>query len=72
MKFVTVCFFLFSTMFVISIMNNLPYCWISGFQKAKPDEQLFKPCAVLDKLVLEGKLGVKTGQGFYSYDKNKK
>ena len=49
------------------------YCnWISGFHKADPDETLFEPCELLDKLVADGKLGRKAGQGFYSYDKNKK
>jgi len=51
-------------------------CWvcviIAGFCKADPEESLFEPCALLDQLVAEGKLGTKTGQGFYSYDKNKK
>ena len=46
--------------------------WISGFRNADPGESLFEPCALLDKLIAEGKLGLKTGQGFYSYDKNKK
>jgi len=45
---------------------------IAGFHKADPEESLFEPCALLDRLVAEGKLGTKTGQGFYSYDKNKK
>ena len=45
---------------------------ISGFHKAIPEETLFKPCTHLDKLVSEGKLGMKTGEGFYTYEKKKK
>lgn len=55
-----------------AISVQVCYCWISGFHKADPEEPLFKPCPLLDKLVAEGKLGRKTGQGFYSYDKDKK
>jgi len=32
-----------------------------------PDEPLFKPVHVIDELVAEGKLGVKSGEGFHSY-----
>lgn len=42
---------------------------LDGFRTADPEESLFRPCTLLDKLVSEGKLGMKTGQGFYTYKK---
>lgn len=40
-----------------------------GWHKEFPDVEAFKPSPLLEKLVSEGKLGVKTGEGFYSYKK---
>lgn len=40
---------------------------VDGWHKKYPDEPLFKPSPLLSKLVKEGKLGVKSGEGFYSY-----
>jgi len=42
---------------------------LAGWNERFPDNILFKPIPLLNKLVEEGKLGVKTGQGFYKYDK---
>ncbi|XP_049267623.1 hydroxyacyl-coenzyme A dehydrogenase, mitochondrial-like [Rhipicephalus sanguineus] len=42
---------------------------IDGWHKRFPDNPLFKPSPYLDKLVQEGKLGVKTGEGFYKHGK---
>ncbi|KAM3957516.1 3-hydroxyacyl-CoA dehydrogenase [Aphomia sociella] len=42
---------------------------LDGWHKKFPDQPLFNPIPLLDKLVAEGKLGVKTGEGFYKYDK---
>ena len=42
---------------------------IDGWHKNYPDNPLFNPSPMLDKLVAEGKLGMKTGEGFYKYEK---
>lgn len=43
-----------------------------GWRKRFPDNPLYKPSPIVEKLVEEGKLGVKTGEGFYKYDKESK
>lgn len=40
-----------------------------GWAEKFPDNPLFKPVATLNRLVEEGKLGMKTGEGFYKYSK---
>lgn len=42
---------------------------LDGWHKKYPQEALFNPIPLLNRLVSEGKLGVKTGEGFYKYDK---
>jgi 3-hydroxyacyl-CoA dehydrogenase len=40
-----------------------------GWAEKYPDNPLFKPLASVNKLVEEGKLGMKTGEGWYKYPK---
>ncbi|CAL1541590.1 unnamed protein product [Lymnaea stagnalis] len=42
---------------------------IDGWSKKEPDNPLFQPSQMLNKLVKENKLGMKSGEGFYKYDK---
>lgn len=42
---------------------------VDGWAKDYPDNPLFKPSELINKLVSEGKLGVKSGEGFYQYKK---
>ena len=41
---------------------------VAGWEKEFPDNELFKCPEILRKMVKEGKLGRKSGQGFYKYD----
>ena len=52
-------------------MNNNYQCYIvfSGWANSYPENPLFKPSPLLDKYVAEGKLGAKSGEGFYDYKK---
>lgn len=45
--------------------NNI----LQGWHEKFPNDPLFVPIQSLQKLVSEGKLGVKSGEGFYSYKK---
>ncbi|CAK8683521.1 hydroxyacyl-coenzyme A dehydrogenase, mitochondrial-like [Clavelina lepadiformis] len=42
---------------------------IDGWSELEPDNPLFKPSPLLNELVAEGKLGRKSGEGFYTYKK---
>ncbi|XP_003380445.1 probable 3-hydroxyacyl-CoA dehydrogenase [Trichinella spiralis] len=40
---------------------------IDGWHADEPNQPLFNPSPLLDKMVKEGKLGRKSGEGFYKY-----
>lgn len=42
---------------------------LDGWHQRYPDVQLFQPIESLNKLVKDGKLGRKTGEGIYKYEK---
>ncbi len=44
---------------------------LEGWHAADPENVLFEPPAILKQLVAEGKLGRKTGEGFYKWDGDK-
>ena len=48
----------------LDVCKNILEIMEAGFQNNK-----YKPASLLTKMVEEGKLGVKTGEGFYSYQK---
>lgn len=43
---------------------------LQGWKERFPDTTLFEPCKLMGKLVDEGKCGIKSGEGFYSYKKD--
>lgn len=45
------------------------YKILQGWHEKYPDNPLYQPLPLLEKLVKEGKLGTKTGEGFYKYKK---
>lgn len=42
---------------------------VDGWAEAYPDNPLFQPSPLLNQLVEEGKFGMKSGEGFYTYKK---
>lgn len=42
---------------------------MDSWHKEEPENQLFVPVKLIDKMVAEGKLGRKAGKGFYDYSK---
>lgn len=42
---------------------------MDGWHKEYPDIKEFEPSELVNKLVSEGKLGAKSGEGFYKYNK---
>lgn len=42
---------------------------MDGWHKGDPSNPLFQPSETLNKLVASGKLGMKTGEGYYKYEK---
>ncbi|KAJ1494172.1 l-3-hydroxyacyl-coenzyme a dehydrogenase, partial [Baffinella frigidus] len=55
--------------FELADMVGLDTCKsiLDGWSAKHPDVELFKPSPMLNKLVAEGKLGRKSGEGFYKY-----
>lgn len=45
--------------------NNI----LNGWHEKDPENPLYKPIPFLQNLVKEGKFGVKSGEGFYKYNK---
>jgi len=52
-------------------LNAFPWILFQrlGWAEKYPDNPLFQPLASVNKLVKEGKLGMKTGEGWYKYPK---
>lgn len=48
------------------------YNVLKGWHEKEPNNPLFEISPVLEDLVKAGKLGIKTGEGFYKYDNMKK
>uniref|UniRef100_A0A1B6L7V5 3-hydroxyacyl-CoA dehydrogenase n=1 Tax=Graphocephala atropunctata TaxID=36148 RepID=A0A1B6L7V5_9HEMI len=42
---------------------------VTGWHEKYPDNALFEPLKSMQELVKQGKLGAKTGEGYYKYDK---
>lgn len=42
---------------------------LDGWHQRYPEDHRFTPCSSMEKLVATGKLGRKSGEGFYRYSK---
>jgi 3-hydroxyacyl-CoA dehydrogenase len=51
------------------LIKKLIFQFSIGWAEKFPENPLFKPVGTLNRLVEEGKLGMKTGEGFYKYNK---
>lgn len=49
----------------LDVIHNISHAW----NKFDPSNPIFKPSKLIDDKVAEGKLGRKTGEGFYKYGK---
>jgi len=52
-----------------AVGNDVLKFIIDGWHKENPDVELFKPSKALNELVDAGKLGIKTGEGWFNYKK---
>eukprot|EP00756_Hemistasia_phaeocysticola_P022576 Hpha_TRINITY_DN15843_c7_g3::TRINITY_DN15843_c7_g3_i1::g.187622::m.187622/K00022/HADH; 3-hydroxyacyl-CoA dehydrogenase len=52
-----------------NVGNDVLKFIIDGWHKENPDVELFKPSKTLTELVESGKLGVKSGEGWFNYKK---
>ena len=43
----------------------------AAWSKENPNDAVFKPIALVDKMVAEGRTGRKSGRGFYDYTEPK-
>lgn len=50
-----------------SVWNSFSFLVITGWSEKYPSNPLFAQIELLNKLVAEGKLGIKTGEGFYKH-----
>lgn len=54
---------------IYSMKTKLINDFFTGWAEKYPENPLFQPSALLNKYVAEGKLGAKSGEGFYNYKK---
>lgn len=49
--------------------NDVTHKVLQGWHEKFPENPLYNPIPMLDELVNAGKLGIKSGEGFYNYKK---